>query len=530
MSEVSEVLGESAPSPARWWTLAVVAMGTFMLMLDLSVVAVALPPIHESLHSSFSDLQWVFDAYALTLAIFLVAAGSLADRVGRKKVFQVGFAVFVLASLACGLSGTAIELSSFRAVQGVGAAVMFAVGPALLGHEFHGKERATAFTAFGAAVGLAVATGPLIGGALTDVFSWRWIFFLNVPIGVVAVLAGALRMRESRDRQAPPVDRGGLVTFSIALGALVFAVIRAPEQGWTSAATITLYAVSILFLAAFVFAEWRMGDRAMIDLAYFRNPTFVGISLVALVGNAGALPSIFFQTGYLENVLHSDAWSTGLRFLPLSCAMFVAGAIGGSLVGRIGFRVLVSGATLVMGLGLLLLRLAEADSAWTVLVPSMIVSGIGMGVFNPARAALAIGVAEPARSGVASGINETFQQVGIALGIAGVGAYFEHRVAQSFSSSTAGAALDPDAADRAAHGISAGAFDSVAAGTSYDAVLAAARDAYMAAFHDAMTLCAGLGILAALIGFALIRTEGLHPSARPTPDAAEPAPATEPVA
>src|SRR5581483_6046609 len=192
---------ERAPSPMRWWTLGIVALGTFMLMLDLSVVSIALPQIHASLHSSFSDLQWVIDAYALTLAVFLVAAGSFADRIGRKKLFQFGLAVFTAASLACGLAGDAVALSSFRAVQGFGAAIMFAVGPALLGHEFHGKERATAFTAFGAAVGLAVATGPLIGGGLTSALSWRWIFFINVPVGIVAMAIGALRVRESFNRR-----------------------------------------------------------------------------------------------------------------------------------------------------------------------------------------------------------------------------------------------------------------------------------------------------------------------------------------
>jgi EmrB/QacA subfamily drug resistance transporter len=489
-----------------------------MLMLDLSVVAVALPQIHESLNGSFADLQWVFDAYALTLAIFLVAAGSLADRLGRKKLFQVGFAIFTAASLACGLAGDATALSSFRAIQGVGAAIMFAVGPAMLGHEFHGRERATAFTAFGAAVGLAVATGPLIGGSLTSALSWRWIFYINVPVGVIAILIGALRVRESLNRRAHPTDWGGLVTFSIALAALVFATIRAPEQGWTSATTITLYVASAIFLVLFLAIERRLGERAMIDLAFFRNPTFVGISLVAMVGNAGALPSVFFETSYLQNMLHTDAWGAGLRFLPLTGAMFVAGAIAGTLIGKVPFRVLLGGSTLVMGIGLLFLNLAEADSSWTVLIPSLIITGFGMGAFNPARAALAIGVAEPAKSGVASGINETFQQVGVAVGIAGVGALFQNRVASDFASSEVGKQMGDSAAEQAAHGISAGSVDAVAksAGALQDQVLAAGRDAFMTAFHDAMTLCAILGFIAALIGFLMLRTKDLHSSALST--------------
>ncbi|MGP9022904.1 MFS transporter [Streptomyces sp. BR1] len=509
---------ERAPSPTRWWTLGIVALGTFMLMLDLSVVSIALPQIHQSLGSSFSDLQWVFDAYALTLAIFLVAAGSLADRIGRKKIFQVGFAIFTAASLACGLAGGAGALSAFRAIQGIGAAIMFAVGPAMLSHEFHGKERATAFTAFGAAVGLAVAVGPLIGGSLINALSWRWIFYINVPVGVIAIAISALRVRESLNKRAHPTDWAGLVTFSVALAALVFAVIRAPEQGWASATTVILYVLSAMFLTLFVVIERRLGERAMIDPAFFRNPTFIGISLVAMIGNAGALPSVFFETSYLENILHVDAWGTGLRFLPLTGAMFVAGALGGGLIGKVPFRVLLGGATLVMGSGILFLNMTKADSSWTVLIPALAIAGFGMGAFNPARAALAIGVTEPAKSGVASGINETFQQVGIAVGIAGVGAFFQHRVSSEFTSSAVGQQLGPDAAEQAARGISAGSVDAVAkgAGQLHDQVLASGQDAFMSAFHNAMTLSAILGFTAALIGFVMLRTKDLHASALST--------------
>ncbi|MQY16895.1 putative multidrug resistance protein MdtD [Streptomyces sp. RB5] len=520
---------EHEPSPTRWWTLGIVSLGTFMLMLDLSVVAIALPKIHEDLDSSFTDLQWVFDAYALTLAIFLVAAGSLADRYGRKRVFQIGFLVFTTASLACGLAADATALSLFRAVQGVGAAVMFAVGPAMLGHEFRGKERATAFTVFGAAVGLAVAAGPLIGGALTESLSWRWIFYINVPVGIAAVVIGALRVAESYNRKAPATDWTGLLTFSVALGALVFAIIRAPLEGWTSAQTVALFAASAVFLALFVVIERRLGDRAMIDLGFFRSPTFVGISLVAMIGNAAVMPSIFIETSYLENILRYDAWDTGLRFLPLTGAMFVTGALAGGLIGKVPFRVLLGGATAVMAVGLYLLRAAEADSAWTVLLPSMLISGIGMGAFNPARAALAIGVAEPAKSGVVSGINETFQQIGVAVGIAATGAFFQHRVADEFAATRAGEAMGADTAEQAAHGISAGAVDAVAqgAGALREQVLADGRESFVAAFQDAMALCAGLGFLAALLAFTLLRTRDLHASAL---SSVPPEPAEAPVA
>jgi EmrB/QacA subfamily drug resistance transporter len=506
---------ERIPSPTRWWTLGIVALGTFMLLLDLSVVAVALPQIHTSLHSSFSDLQWVVDAYALTLAVFLVTAGSFADRIGRKRVFQAGFALFTAASLACGLAGGAGSLSIFRGVQGIGAAIMFAVGPALLGHEFHGKERATAFSAFGATAGLAIAVGPLIGGALTSALSWRWIFFINVPVGLVSIAIASLRVRESLNKRAHGTDWGGVVTFSVTLGALVFAIIRGSEAGWASAQIITLFAVAAVFLLAFLAVERARGERAMFDLRFFRNPTFVGISLVSFVGNAAALPSVFIETNYVENLLHVDAWGAGLRFLPLTGALFVFGAVAGSLTGKVPFRLLMSVSCLLLGTGLLLTHLADANSSWTALIPSLIITGAGMGSFNPTRAALAIGVTEPAKAGVASGINETFQQVGTAVGIAAVGALFQNRVAHEFAASDVGQRLGHDTAEKAASGISAGALDSVAAGSGSlrEQVTTAGRQAFLDGFHSAMTLCAVLALAAAVIALFLLRTKDLHSSA-----------------
>jgi predicted MFS family arabinose efflux permease len=367
-------------------------------------------------------------------------------------------------------------------------------------------------------VGLAVATGPLIGGSLINSLSWRWIFYINVPVGVIALVIGALRVRESRNPKAHPTDWAGLATFSVALAALVYATIRGPVEGWKSATTLGLYAASAVFLALFVFIEKRLGERAMIDLAFFRSPTFIGISLVAMIGNAGALPSVFFETSYIENMLHVDAWGTGLRFLPLTGAMFVAGALGGGLIGKVPFRILLGGSTLVMAVGILFLNMTEADSKWTVLIPALVISGFGMGAFNPARAALAIGVTEPAKSGVASGINETFQQVGIAVGIAAVGAYFQHSVADDFTGSAVGQQMGDDAANEAAHGISAGGLDAVAqaAGPLRDKVLVAGQDAFMNAFHGAMTFSAILGFVAAVIGFTMLRTKDLHASALST--------------
>ena len=502
------------PDPTRWWMLGVVSLSTFMLMLDLSIVAVALPDIQTSLNATFSELQWVVDSYTLTLAAALVTAGSLADRSGRKRLFQIGLVLFTTASLACGFADSAMLLNIGRALQGIGGAILFATGPALIGHGFHGKERAAAFGVFGASAGLAIASGPLVGGALTSGISWRWIFLINLPIGVLAVLVTAVKVRESQDVRAKRADWTGMVLFTLALTALVFGVIRGNAEGWTSSMILGCFAVAAVMLCAFVAVEWVLGDRAMIELALFRNVTFVGMSLVALIANGAGLPSIFLETNYVQNVLESSAWEAGLQFMPLTVALFIAGGLGGAMTGRIPFRLLMATACAALGIGLLLTLRVGAVTPWTALIPSMIFTGIGMGLFNPTRAALAISVTEPERAGVASGINETISQVGTALGIAAVGALFQSRVTTSFVDSPGGEVLG-DQARRAGEGISAGAIDEVsrAAGPLHDVVVGAARESFVLGFHDAMTACALFAFVAAVIAALMLRTKDLHASA-----------------
>src|SRR3954452_12346155 len=216
----------------KWWTLVAVAAGTFMLLLDVTIVNVALPDIAKDLKASLTDLQWVIDAYALTLAALLLTAGSLADRFGRRRLFAIGIVVFTLGSLLCGGAHGPLFLSLARAFQGVGGAIMFATGLALLSSAFRGKDRGTAFGVFGAITGIAVAVGPVVGGALVSGLSWRWIFFVNLPVGVLALVIVLRQIAESRNPHARHVDFPGLVTFSLGLGALVYGLIRSSEDGW----------------------------------------------------------------------------------------------------------------------------------------------------------------------------------------------------------------------------------------------------------------------------------------------------------
>ncbi|MEV0266155.1 MFS transporter [Streptomyces sp. NPDC050617] len=503
------------PGGGRGWTLAAVCVATFMLMLDLTVVNVALPDMRTHLHATFSDLQWVLDAYALGLAVFLLTAGSLADRLGRKRVFNTGFVIFLLASLACGLAPNAAFLSAARGVQGLGGAMLFAVGPALIGHEYRGKERGKAFGIFGGVVGLSIAFGPLIGGALTDSLDWRWIFLVNVPVGIAALVIGVLRMRESRDPRAHPVDWWGLVLFSGALALLVLGFLRGEAQGWGSAAIVGMFAASALLFAAFYVTQRRLGQRAMLRLTLFRNVTFNGISAVTLLCAAATMSALFLQISYVQNVLGFSAWDTGLRFLPLTLTLFVAAAVAGSLTTRMPQRVLVGFAMTFVALGLALVLLVDADSAWTSLLPSMFGLGLGMGLFNPPRASLSIAVAEPSEAGMASGIGETFQQVGVAVGIAAFGALFQSRVTDLFVDSEAGRQLG-GRAQEFGEAVAAGGGSQAVSGmpaAMAERLDQAARTAFADGLHEVMIVCASIAALGALIAFAFIRTRDLHESA-----------------
>src|SRR5947209_16530556 len=227
----------------RWWTLTAVCTGVFMLLLDITIVNVALPDIERGFHASLSDLQWVIDAYALTLAAFLLTAGSLADLYGRRRLFAAGITIFTLGSLACGLSTSSLFLVIARGAQGVGGAIMFATSLALLAQSFQGKDRGVAFGAFGAITGVAIAVGPVLGGALTSGAGWRWIFYVNIPIGALALLVTVLRIDESRDPNAKRPDWIGFATFSAGLAALVFSLIRSNADGWGSGTVVGSLAV-----------------------------------------------------------------------------------------------------------------------------------------------------------------------------------------------------------------------------------------------------------------------------------------------
>jgi EmrB/QacA subfamily drug resistance transporter len=412
---------------AKWWTLVAVCLGTFMLLLDITIVNVALPDIQSALGSSFSGLQWVIDAYALSLAALLLTAGSLADMYGRRRLYLIGLVIFTGASLLCGAATSTLMLQLSRGLQGVGGAIMFSVSLALLASAFHGKDRGVAFGVWGAITGLAVAIGPLLGGGLTSGLSWRWIFYVNLPIGIVAVIITALRVAETRAPHARRPDWAGFVLFTAALATLVYGLIESNHRSFSDGLVLGCMIAAGVLLAAFLVAEWR-GKHPMFDLSLFRLPTFSGGAVAAFGLSASIFALLLYLVLYLQDILRFSALGTGVRLLILSGAILVASAVAGRLSAKVPVRLLIGPGLLLVGAGLLLMRGLDAGSSWTHLIPGLIVSGVGVGMINPPLASTAVGVVQPERAGMASGINSTFRQVGIATGIALLGTLFTNKV------------------------------------------------------------------------------------------------------
>ncbi|RAG87407.1 MFS transporter [Streptacidiphilus pinicola] len=429
----------------KWWTLIAVCVGTFMLLLDVTIVVVALPDIQRSLHASFSDVQWVVDAYALALASFLLTSGVLADRYGRRRLFLIGLAVFTAGSLLCGLAQSPMMLILSRAGQGVGGAIMFATSLALLGNSFRGRDRGVAFGVWGAITGVAVSLGPILGGLITTGISWRGIFLVNVPVGIAAVVVTRWRVEESRAQHPGRLDLAGFVLLTLGLVGLIYGLIRAGESGWGDAGAITALVAGGVLLVGFLVTESLVADP-MFDLRLFRKPTFVGGLCAAFAMNGSLFAMLLYLVLYLQDVLGYSALATGTRLLVSSGSMLVAATLAGRLSERVSARWLIGPGLLGVGVGLLMMAGLNKDSSWTALIPGFIVSGVGAGFVNPPLASTAIGVVEPERAGMASGINSTFRQIGLATSIAALGSIFANSLHDRLTQSLATTPLAPHTA------------------------------------------------------------------------------------
>jgi len=514
------------------WTLLVVCLATFMLLLDITVVNTALLDIQADLNASFTDLQWVVDAYALTLAAFVLTAGSLGDLFGRRRVFVVGLAVFTAASLFCALAATPLALNLARALQGIGGAVMFAVSLALLAQEFRGRALTRATGIYGATIGASVAVGPLVGGALTESLGWESIFLLNIPVGLLVIAATLAHVTESSDPHPRRLDWPGLLTFSAALGLLVFGLLRGNAEGWTSAAIVVTLTASAALLVAFLIVEAR-SPEPMLPLTLFRNSTFTGVQLAAFAISASMLALFLYITLYLQNILGLSPLAAGARYLPLTLVAFdVAGVVGAGLFGG-SPRVLLTAGLGLVGLGLVLMRGVEAYGSWMTLVPGFLVAGAGLGVVNTVVADAALKVVPAERSGMASDINDTFRQVGVTIGIALWGALFLAQAEDTIvAKAPATVGVDAAMAREMAEAASSDNLDLAVAALPpdvQDAMTQTAREGFVGGLNDILLWGGIVCFTGALLALILVRDHALRAASRPPfaldPAAISPAPA-----
>ena len=510
------------PTGNKWWTLVAVCLGTFMLLLDITIVNVALPDIQHALNSTFSDLQWIVDAYALTLAAFLLTAGSLADMYGRRLLYLVGLVIFTGSSVLCGFAVSTLMLVLSRGLQGVGGAIMFAVSLALLADAFRGKDRGVAFGVWGAITGLAVAIGPLLGGILTSGISWRWIFFVNAPIGVAALAISTMRVAESRQPRASLPDWAGFGLFTAALASLVYGLIESSQRSFGDGLVLGFLAAAAVLLVIFAVVEWRIASP-MFDLNLFRLPTFSG-GLVAAFGLSASIFSLLlYLVLYLQDILGYSALQTGVRLTVISGGILVTATISGRLSSHVPVRLLIGPGLILVGVGLLLMRGLGATSGWTHLIPGMIVGGVAVGLVNPPLASTAVGVVPPQRAGMASGINSTFRQVGIATGIALLGSLFASKVVADVK---AGADAIPGLSGMGAQ--LASAVKSGQVGHAIAALPAQARPAvglltrtaFTAGLNEILLVAAIIALVAGVISLAAIRTRDFAHQQGPTPPGA----------
>ncbi|MEV7109192.1 MFS transporter [Streptomyces anulatus] len=405
------------------WVLVITSVAGFMAALDNLVVTTALPSIRQSLGGGLEDLEWTVNAYTLTFAVLLMLGAALGDRFGRRRLFMAGLAVFTVASAAAALSPGIGELIAFRAVQGVGAAIMMPLTLTLIGAAVPPERRGAALGVFGAVTGVAVASGPLIGGALTEHISWQWIFWLNVPIGLVLLPLARLRLTESYAPKAP-LDIRGTVLVSAGLFGIVYALVNTASHGWTDPVVLTGLTAGTALLALFV----RHGIRAenpMLPMRLFRSRAFLGINAASLLMFLGMFGSIFLLSQFLQNGLGHSPTEAGLRMLPWTGMPILVAPFAGYLSDRFGGRPVVVTGLALQAVGLSLFALIiEPGVSYTAQLPALIIGGVGMAMYFAPAASLVLSSVRPGEQGIASGANNALREVGGALGVAVLAAVF----------------------------------------------------------------------------------------------------------
>ncbi|MEU8587703.1 MFS transporter [Streptomyces sp. NPDC048664] len=471
-----------------WGPLAAVCLGTFMLLLDVTIVVVALPDMARESQASLSQLQWVVDGYALALAALLLGAGAAADVLGRRRVHVTGVVLFALASLLCGLSSGPGALVVARGLQGVGAAAMFATTLPLLGSVYQGRQRSTALGVWGAVSGGAAAVGPVLGGVLTEGPGWRWIFFVNLPVSVVSVWLTLRKVPESRGPHALRIDWAGTFYFACFAGAATYAVVHAGKDGWTSTRTLAAFMAAALTLICFVLVE-RRAEHPLLDLSLLRERAFVGVMAGALAFSGVAFGVTPYLSIWTQTVLGMSPVHGGLTLLPLTAAAMLVAVLVGRLLHGAPARLTVGGGLLLIGSGCFCEAVLTAGSDWTALVPGLVLVGIGTGFVSPTVAGAALTSVPPERAGMAGGAANTVRQLGYALGVAAFGTVLTTRMRDTLPS-------------EAAHTLAGGGARALRPGFSEQAL----RGAFASGLDAALGAAGVAGVVAGALVLVLVRS------------------------
>jgi EmrB/QacA subfamily drug resistance transporter len=498
----------------QWWVLVAMVFGLFMPMLDSLVVNVALPTIQRKLGAGVSELQWIIDAYTLTFATFMLTGGTLADKFGRKRFFIAGLVVFSLGSLLCGLATNMGELIAFRAFQGIGGSLLLPGSLAIISATFHGRERGAAIGIWSAMSGVAVAVGPLVGGYLVQNVNWQSIFFINVPIGIAAVVLTYFVVQDSRDTSgARRLDPAGAISGTLGLFFLVYATIEGNSRGWTDNLILASYGLAAVFLTTFIWVEMHR-ESPMLPLSLFRNPTFSASIGTAIAVFFALFGMTFFISLYLQNVVGYDPVATGIRMVPFTVMLLLIAPVAGRLSDRYGSRWFMAGGTALLGGGLAMaLRMEVGSSYAMVILPAMVMMGAGMALTMAPLSSAVMGSVEPRRAGVASATQTTSQQMGGVFGIALLGAvvtaafnnYFRaHLLGLGLPSATVDKVVSKIGADAAAGSVPKGGIPGVTGNVAF-AMVTAVHDSFVQALHDGLYVSIGFAVLASVLAATFVR-------------------------
>jgi EmrB/QacA subfamily drug resistance transporter len=514
----------------KWWTLAAMCFALFMIMLDNTVVNVALPSIQRDLKASISSLEWTVNAYTLTFAVLLVTGGRMGDIFGRRTMFLGGVVVFALSSAFIGFAPTQEILVAGRAVQGIGAAFMMPGTLSIISDAFPPHERGRAIGTWAGVSGLALAIGPVVGGALTEYVSWRAIFFLNLPVAVGAIAVTLFAARNSRDETvARTIDFPGIAALSVGLTGVVLALIEGNSWGWSSARVVVLFTLAVVGLIGFVLIETHR-RVPMVDFSFFKSRTFAGANLVAIVISFAMLAQFFFMALYMQNILGYSALQAGVRFLPSTLMIVVIAPIAGRLADRIGPKPLMLAGLTLIGVSLFIQSQITDTSGYSTLLPGFVLLGVGIALTMSPMSTAAMNSVDVAKAGVASGVLSMGRMVGGSFGVAVTGALFQGEFSNRYDTLTRGTSLAKWPSDQLYQAVSSGQAKHIAGATQVQTheLVHVARDSFIHALAGSMRLSLAVVVAGIVLATLLIKGRGM-PTRRPVEDR-EPEAVAEPLA